>query len=443
VDEPEELKYTFSAPRESAESILSEPGESEDDVFGSAGGNSLPIPKVPEMPPPPPPPAPLPVPVPRPAPAAYQPPMPVFHQPTPVPVMPTAPVAPVPAASDNPFSFGADSPSTAAPEPPQPRQARVRKGAPAHLPAPEPVEALPATEGVEDVPGEKPSRKKREADRERGRDKKRSNAAPAAGGVFLYLFIAAAGYGLLMTALAIYGLFFSGGERVDPGHPLSTIPDNFGEFDPVSRKKVGMKFPADGELPASQVAELGGKIEIGQLAIEPVKVESRPLKIVTEGLRSGADGHPETRQEVRGRAMVLQLRITNTSNEFSIYPLDPAFDRKARGDDQKPATRLVVGKQTFFGGAIEWPLGDKERVKRRYEEQQEKDWQPLKPGETRDYVVVSDTDPKITRAVRETSGMILWRVQVRRGLITFKQKDVPVTAVIGVEFKSSDLNQGE
>jgi hypothetical protein len=41
--------------------------------------------------------------------------------------------------------------------------------------------------------------------------------------------------------------------------------------------------------------------------------------------------------------------------------------------------------------------------------------------------------------VKESSDTLLWRVQVRRGLIEFKGKDVPVTAIIGVEFKSSDV----
>ena len=35
--------------------------------------------------------------------------------------------------------------------------------------------------------------------------------------------------------LAVYGLLFKSGEKLDPGHPLSTIPDNFGEFDPATR----------------------------------------------------------------------------------------------------------------------------------------------------------------------------------------------------------------
>lgn len=241
-----------------------------------------------------------------------------------------------------------------------------------------------------------------------------------------------------MTLLAIYGLFIKSGEKLDPGHPLSTIPDSFGEFDPVSRKKVSQyKFPVDGELPANQMAGLGGKIEIGQLAIEPVKVEFRPLKVISEGQGE----KPERLNETRPKALVMQLRITNTSNEFSIFPMDPAFTRKARNDD-KPATRLLVGKQAFYGGAIEWPLPTN-KIKRKYEEKQEKDEIPLKPGESRDYVVFSDSDRQIVKAVNDSTDSLLWRIQVRRGLIEFKGKSIPVTAIVGVEFKSSDVKSSD
>jgi hypothetical protein len=249
------------------------------------------------------------------------------------------------------------------------------------------------------------------------------------------IFYAVVGYAALMTLLAIYGLFIKSGERLDPGHPLSTIPDSFGEFDPVSRKQVSQyKFPVDGELPANQRAGLGGKIEIGQLAIEPVKLESRPLKVITEGKQE------KPLMKTLPKALVMQLRITNTSGEFSIFPMDPALTRKARIDD-KPATRLVVGKQIFYGGGIEWPVAT--NVKRKYEEQQEKDWTPLKPGESRDYVVFTDSDRQILKAVTDLNDTILWRVQVRRGLIQFKGKDIPVTAMIGVEFKSSDVKSSD
>jgi hypothetical protein len=298
-------------------------------------------------------------------------------------------------------------------------------------PAPQPAAAAP--EPIEELPEEEPAPKPNRAGRNRA-------AVAPSSGIRKGIFYAVVGYAALMTLLAIYGLFIKSGEKLDPGHPLSTIPDSFGEFDPVSRKKVTQYKSLDGELPANQMAGLGGKIEIGQLAIEPVKIESRPLKVITEGKQE--KGKQERLEDkTRSKALVLQLRITNTSGEFSIFPMDPALTRKASSDDKQPATRLVVGKNIFYGGGIEWPVASK--VKRKYEEQQEKDWTPLKPGESRDYVVFTDSDQKILKAVTDLNDTILWRIQVRRGLIAFKGKDIPVTAIIGVEFKSSDVKSSD
>jgi hypothetical protein len=388
--------------REAADSILSEPGESEDEIFGSPGGNRAPIPTLPELPPP--------------APPVLQPSAAVFQQPTAAPVLTPLP-APVVSAA-NPFAFESDpqpAPAVAAPQiaAPQP---------PVVTPLPQPVAVVPVPAPAA-APEQPAPPKARRGDRA---------ASPGGGGISKALFFGVAGYALIMTLAAAYGLFIKSGEKVDPGHPLSTIPDTLGEFDPASRKKVSLYRPSlDGELPASQMAELGGRIAIGQLEIEPLKVELRPLTIVSEGLG-------EKRKEQLRKAVVLHLRIKNTSSDLNICPMDPAFTRKVHGDAKQLGTRLVVGKQTFYGGAIDWPFtGGK--VKRKYEAEQEQDALPLKPAESRDYVVFTDADPQIVKAVSEAGEAMLWRVQVRRGVIDFQGKETPVTAIIGVEFTSADV----
>jgi hypothetical protein len=431
---PEEPAINFPQ-KELADSILSAESESEDEVFGSHSSSKLPTPVLPDPEPPPPaasapPPVASGSPTVAPQPVSTLPPMllpselptvelrkpavldavPPPARPAPHPVPPTAPAIP------NPFvGFdAAPAPAPAAPKTPTPPP---RAAEPAPLPLGEQPEA--------DEPAPKPARAAR------GR-----RAAPASGAPKGLLY-ALAGYALLATALAVYGLFFKSGDGLTPGHPLSTIPDNFGEFDPASRKKVSQyKFPVDGELPAALKAGLGGKIEVGQLEIEPLGVEKRRLRIVTERLGAAA---PE-RRDGRSNALVLRLKVKNTSADVPIFPLDPAFTRTAKGDD-KPATRLIVGKQTLYGGAIPWPFA--RDVKREYEEAQATDYEPLKPGETREYVVFTNEDSGLAPLVRKTTESLLWRVQVRRGLVAFKGKDVPVTAVIGVEFKASDVKNLE
>ncbi|HUR54810.1 MAG TPA: hypothetical protein VMZ71_11810 [Gemmataceae bacterium] len=419
-----------TAPRESADSILSDPEESEDEVFSSSkNGTRMRIPDLPE-------PGnpwgindpvtridtrqtlPLPVPEPPPAPAdanpfAFSPPPPPPPPPRAVaPPKPTPPVVPT-----NPWSglddMAANATAQAPPLPPASGPFAVTPVVPASVmeqpaapPAPDPVPTPRA----------------------------RPQPAAATGGISTGVFFAVAGYALVATALAVYGLFIKSGDATPPGHPLSTIPDTFGEFDPAQRKKVSkLSFPVDGELPPEQRVALGKKLEIGQLVIEPLRVTSRPLRLIGEFATGGAPGELKT-----APALVLTMRVRNTSDDVAIFPLDPAFNRKNVVNYPLPISGLVVGAKTFWGGEIEWPFA--QRLKRMYEGNQADDAKPLKPKESREYVVFTAADGKAPAALRDHTGTATWRVQVRRGLVSFRGKDVPVTAIVGVEFQKSDVS---
>jgi hypothetical protein len=131
---------------------------------------------------------------------------------------------------------------------------------------------------------------------------------------------------------------------------------------------------------------------------------------------------------------VLTLKVKNNSPDLAFCPLDPAFNRKTFTGDT-PGTRLVIGTDMFFGGPINWPF----KSARQFEQAQEKDAEPLRPGESRDYAVCSANDGKILTALKKSKEAALWRVQVRRGLYQFREKDVPVTAIVGVEFQASQV----
>lgn len=430
--EPELRAFNIPLRRESADSILSEPDESDDEVFGSQQGSRLPVLPPPDAPPPPPP-APEPAPAPEdpfgfgPAPGPKP-----FVTDTAFDLPPSEPVAPQPVeaphapAGSNPFmDFDEPPPPTPVPTP-----------VPVPVLVPTPVVPAAAKESPDDEP---PHQKKKRRDDNDGRDAKPSYAArtrPAEGGGGKnVLLLVLAGYALVATGLAVYGLFFkSGGDAADTGNPLSTIPDNFGEFDPVSRKKVTqLKFPVDGALPAAQRAGLGGTITVGQLQIQPKEVRKRKLSVETQG-------ESERRVASAGTALVLILDIKNTSADLPIFPMDPAFTRRegvGAPAASRPITRLVVGDKVFAGGEIEWPLPP--RVKKKFEVQQANDYLALKPGESREYVVFTAAKPEVVRAATAATEPLEWRVHVRRGLIEYKGKEVPVTAVIGIDFKASDI----
>ena len=60
--------------------------------------------------------------------------------------------------------------------------------------------------------------------------------SPSAVLSFVLGFFVLAPYALIVTVIAVFGLFKT---SAPPGHPLATIPDTFGEFNPAERKKTG------------------------------------------------------------------------------------------------------------------------------------------------------------------------------------------------------------
>jgi hypothetical protein len=328
-----------------------------------------------------------------------------------------------------------DKPSTAAGNNPWAGMDKVA-GQPAETAVPTLVPIpLPETESPFSDVNERKANHKKPAREEDGPFNRSRGGAAMQSPLFKIGFFILAPYALIMTVLAIYGLFVK--SSTPPGHPLATVPDNFGEFAPAERKKSGrLLVPVDGEIPPDQRVALGpgNKLDIGQLEIEPLRVEQRSLTLVTEGKTA----KEKEVQQTLAPALVLHLRIKNTSGDMLIYPLDPAFNRKPVGNDHV-ATGIMIGKIGYWGGAVAWPFRD--RVNRVYDSAQETDWTPLKPGESREYVVFTDASQRIVRAVHEAKDSILWRVQLRRGRIDFDGKDLPVTAIIGVEFRASDVKE--
>jgi hypothetical protein len=240
-----------------------------------------------------------------------------------------------------------------------------------------------------------------------------------------------------MTVLAVYGLFIRDTGKAPEGHPLSLIPDTRGEFPPAERRKTGkLGVPLDGPLPPELTAGLGQKVAVGAVEVEPTGVALRRLSVVKV-----LDSGKKATYALPGKAVVLTLSVRNTSPDLTFHPLDPAFNRKAT-DADPPPTQIVVGKNAYAGGAVRWPSEKFEKtVRRAYEAAQEGEDQPLGPGESRTYVITSDAKPDVVQAVQGARDTILWRVQVRRGLAEYRGREVPVTALIGVEFKASDVTE--
>ncbi|MCS7021446.1 MAG: hypothetical protein NZ703_05265 [Gemmataceae bacterium] len=246
-------------------------------------------------------------------------------------------------------------------------------------------------------------------------------------------FYVLAAYALLATLAAVYGLFFRT-TTLPPTHPLAAIPDTFGEYDPASRKKVAVRIPLTGPLPDELLAPLGGTITVGQLRIEPLRVEERPLRLITESTQ-------EKREQLTPPALVLYLKLTNISTDLQFQPVDPALIRKAtqlEQQDQFNGTRLQIGRQVFVGGPLEWPFRPGIR---RYEAAQAQHHQPLQPGEAREFAICSPADSQLRQALRNAPEQLLWRIHLRTGILHYKDREIPITSIIGVSFSRSDIQK--
>ena len=192
----------------------------------------------------------------------------------------------------------------------------------------------------------------------------------------------------------------------------------------------------DSKLPDRLKVKLNGTIAIGDLEVTPVRVELGHLKVYSE-TKAGREGPVTTRD-----ALTLHLRIRNVSSKLSICPTDPMYDRRFNPEfsTAKPYTLIEVADRKFYGGPIDQlNLG---ALLRAYVEGQENDDKPLAPGEERVTVTCSDpTKPEIVTAAQGFNGTMVWRVQVRRGVVSFHGEEVPVTAVVGVEFTAADIKK--
>jgi len=258
------------------------------------------------------------------------------------------------------------------------------------------------------------------------------------GWLLALLIVPLISYSVLATVAVIYLRFFQALPTNQP-HPLEMIPDLEGENPGVraAKKKVSVNFHGrqEKELPPNLRTKLGQAIRVGDLEIEPLSVQLRPIEFATPGSK------PEASAE---EALVLNLRLTNKSDELAFCPLDPYFERRWRevkGESKTgmPFTYLTVGKERFYGG----PISVEEHEERGDTIKGQKLGHELKPGETFETFVCTNPEDSVKRAAEGAKGPMLWRVQVRRGQVrTPNRGEVSASAVVGIEFTRDQIKFG-
>jgi hypothetical protein len=221
-------------------------------------------------------------------------------------------------------------------------------------------------------------------------------------GIVLLMFLIP--YALVMT-VAVGWLLYQQRRAPAPFDPLERLPDP----DPTKGGPQRVKF--DARLPDKLKVALKQSVQVGDIEVTPLAVAR-----VDEG----------------GKQMLtLQLRLRNLSRDTAFDPLPQAFVTYRGPGDRKPYTFLQAGDLAAYGGFVE-PVPD---PKRRGAAEG-----LLYPGDQ--MTVLLRTHPRDSAVIQHLDRLreqVLWRVQVRRGLVAVNGQGVSATAVIGVQLDAGAI----
>jgi hypothetical protein len=241
-------------------------------------------------------------------------------------------------------------------------------------------------------------------------------------------------YALFMTVMAVF--YYVKYQNAQNLTPLELIPDVLGDFQ-QKQTKAGAQTkklpPPDQNLPAKMLTTLGKPIQIGAIEVTPLSIEYRPwMAFVREKNR------PQPREVPIKSTLVLRVRLKNISPDLTFFPTDPYFDRNPKLPSDQPYTLVDVGGRKIYGGVVEY-LTDPGNTERTWLAGQEDDDKPLGPGQSRETVLLTRPRDTVYDIVQKAAGPVVWRMQVRRGVVPFQGTDVPVSAVVGVSFTAADV----
>lgn len=260
------------------------------------------------------------------------------------------------------------------------------------------------------------------------------------------IFFSLLSYSVMATAILILVLVRM--KSAGPMHPLEYIPDVDGDNPGVKRTKI--RFNHDKErtqeiVPAHLRTKIGVAIKVGELEVTPLAVEKTTVAVLVSGFSKA--------EPCKEDSLILRLKLKNVSEDQSFCPLDYYFNRKwkekSRNSYPPPFTLVQFGtekpEKSFFGGPANWlPLalaGSKKSQSPRETVEDENLDKTLEPGDEMTAFLCTDGDDASAQAIFTHQGPMLWRLQVRRGLVPVGVKEIPATSVIGVEFGATDIKQ--
>jgi hypothetical protein len=123
-------------------------------------------------------------------------------------------------------------------------------------------------------------------------------------------------------------------------------------------------------------------------------------------------------------------------------PTDPFFERCWKGpfSGKKPYTFLDIGTHRLWGGPLPWKPGQPPEERTLIEGQE---FKVLQPGEQLTTFICTDPEDQVGRLLTSFQGTLLWRIQVRRGLVQVGEREYPATGVVGVRFRVAEISGAE
>jgi hypothetical protein len=218
-------------------------------------------------------------------------------------------------------------------------------------------------------------------------------------------------YSILTTLIIAYLILYGNQSR---GDPMQYLPDPTTKGAP---QRVTMLPRHDTPLSASLRTKLKKPITIGDLTVTPEKV------------RLTADGDLE-----------LFLRARNEAAKIKFEPISDFWIRYTPNKaGNEPYTFLESQSKTMspiFGGYLRYQKAFDGKA-------DHAETYAIGPGE-QSFMVLQTREtyrtPHVAKIVKSDDAY-LWRVQVRRGFVEKKGKNVSATAVIGVEFTASEIER--
>lgn len=215
-------------------------------------------------------------------------------------------------------------------------------------------------------------------------------------------------YSLATTGFAAY--LFTQSSKDRGFDPLLDLKD-------ASRETKQIKH--DLEVPSHLRIGLNpsSPLKLGDLEITPFKVSSTPVG-----------------------DFVLHLKVTNTSDTMKFVPTSDALcayrDNMAA---PRPYTFLeIAGSKSsldrLYGGAVQWLKADNPLPL---------DDGMLRPGETMNILIGTRMQDRVLakRLLAGPPTEMLWRVHMRRGMMSTRDGNVSATAVFGVPFNTSAVDR--